>query len=1399
MISSGVASKSLLCSVLDGMHFTVLNWLVLALAMGSQGSEASLGSALKWQLGRRALALRRGKVVPATVEVSVRFRRPPTEDELRNFEDMGVRFFRWRGKVLHVGRIYGADVPWAVLEDLARHPLVERLEAARRVKVVPLLDVSGAQVGAREAWDMGGWPGSLTGKGVRIALFDTGVDLHHPAFWRAGEPVSWVDSDGDGVLTPGVDGIDLDGDGRLTSDEVLRLWKAEVRDPYGRYKVEENFDPYTDWLYLDENGNGRRDSGFRSSGGVLILGEPAFVPEDEDGDGVLEAGEPLRPLNTLKVVASLEGLEGWPVEREGPQLADDPGDPDNHGTPAAGIILGGFPGRRWVGIAPGAELLVVHREGLVPEQFVPWAVEMGADVMVYEFGGWVFEFLDGSSNLERTIDELARKGIVQLTAAGNLAGPTRKKHCRLRIEEEGRTVRVNVPEEYGIRTIYLTFLWRSPEGLDVEVIAPGGLRFRMVPDGEVREVLGLETFGNVETSPRGTHKFDVALNGEEGLEIGVWSFVLKSEGTPFVVEGYLADDVSDWKGGAQFLDFVTDEGTVAWPGTADEAITVAAYDPSGLRNPKGEINDFSGRGPRIDGRRVVDIAAPGSVVFSTWTKEASGSPGCYGPFEGTSSALPHVAGAAAILLQACPYLGHEGVKEALCKGARSDEHTGKVPNDTWGWGKLHIPGALRAAGFSGNLPPLVHDVRAGWREEGWRVEAEVEDPDGISSVWLYFESRGNSGKVPMAWKGGGIYGAEVDVTDTIWCYIKMLDGRGAEGFWPAGAPLRRRMFPPPAIREVGRMGGFCKMSFPGDVDGDLLPDLFACGSLYLNTGGWNLERIQQVSSPLSACWGDYDGDGDPDLYVSGSLYRNEGGRLFKLIGLPGGRGAWVDYDGDGDLDLCVVRGLRVLLYRNLGDGKFEEAEHIGVGSPINDISWGDYDGDGDFDLCVARLGHVDLYRNADGGFEEVSREVGVDVRTCQHVTWVDYDGDGDLDLYIMRPAPNLLYRNRDGTFQEVASEVGVNIPGCAMWMDYDLDGDLDLLGISSRELLRNDGGKFRRVWRSEEPLHGASYADWDGDAVPEIILVGRRPPGHIYRSPLHGNCVALRIWKASGAKVRLTSGDNLQVRQIVADDGLPLYFGLGEADGAEVEVTWPDGRTLTWGCLRSGRAYILGPEGPLDTFVWPGDVDGDGEVGGGDIEALAEYWGLSGPQRPHPSPAWAGQPARFWDPEEATYADADGDGKVDKEDLRLVLKNWGRAFGEPAPRLERREVISEAYRVASKVHNPEVRGKMLSVLRPEMAELGIPSELGLHALPNPFRDGTTFRLRLPFGGRGFLRLYNVLGRPVRTLWKGTWRPGEIFLSWDGRDEGGRKVASGVYIARLEVGGEARATKVLLVR
>jgi hypothetical protein len=66
----------------------------------------------------------------------------------------------------------------------------------------------------------------------------------------------------------------------------------------------------------------------------------------------------------------------------------------------------------------------------------------------------------------------------------------------------------------------------------------------------------------------------------------------------------------------------------------------------------------------------------------------------YVGFGGTSSAGPHVAGAAALLLQADTTLRHRDVRRLLRAGAIADAYTGTVPNTTWGFGKLRINNSL---------------------------------------------------------------------------------------------------------------------------------------------------------------------------------------------------------------------------------------------------------------------------------------------------------------------------------------------------------------------------------------------------------------------------------------------------------------------------------------------------------------------------------------------------------------------------------------------------------------------------------------------------------------------------------------------------------------------------------
>ena len=114
------------------------------------------------------------------------------------------------------------------------------------------------------------------------------------------------------------------------------------------------------------------------------------------------------------------------------------------------------------------------------------------------------------------------------------------------------------------------------------------------------------------------------------------------------------------------------EGTVGSPGAAAKAITVGAVDKRKALAP------FSARGPTLDGRAKPDVVAPGVGIVSTVPPGRTGgagvlSPGrtiLYGPLSGTSMAAPHVAGVAALMLEADPGLTPADVKRILLATAQ---------------------------------------------------------------------------------------------------------------------------------------------------------------------------------------------------------------------------------------------------------------------------------------------------------------------------------------------------------------------------------------------------------------------------------------------------------------------------------------------------------------------------------------------------------------------------------------------------------------------------------------------------------------------------------------------------------------------------------------------------------
>ena len=83
--------------------------------------------------------------------------------------------------------------------------------------------------------------------------------------------------------------------------------------------------------------------------------------------------------------------------------------------------------------------------------------------------------------------------------------------------------------------------------------------------------------------------------------------------------------------------------------------------------------------------------------------------------------------------------------------------------------------------------------------------------------------------------------------------------------------------------------------------------------------------------------------------------------------------------------------------------------------------------------------------------------------------------------------------------------------------------------------------------------------------------------------------------------------------------------------------------------------------------------------------------------------------------------------------------------------------------------------------------------------PNPFNSGTVIRFELPEAGETKLTVYNLVGQKVATLVEGVREAGSYTLRWDGRDDRGRSLASGVYIYRMQSGNDVETRKLLLLR
>ena len=130
--------------------------------------------------------------------------------------------------------------------------------------------------------------------------------------------------------------------------------------------------------------------------------------------------------------------------------------------------------------------------------------------------------------------------------------------------------------------------------------------------------------------------------------------------------------------------------------------------------------------------------------------------------------------------------------------------------------------------------------------------------------------------------------------------------------------------------------------------------------------------------------------------------------------------------------------------------------------------------------------------------------------------------------------------------------------------------------------------------------------------------------------------------------------------------------------------------------------------------------------------------------------------------------------------------------------------------VAIDSHNPSLRyvatphgvfvaGKKSSTAIVEVQTV-LPKHFSLgQNAPNPFNSSTIIPYEIATAASAELVIYNVAGQRVRTFVLGYRSPGEYHIVWNGRDDGGRKLGSGVYLYALKNGVEAAWRKAILVK
>ena len=429
---------------------------------------------------------------------------------------------------------------------------------------------------------------------------------------------------------------------------------------------------------------------------------------------------------------------------------------------------------------------------------------------------------------------------------------------------------------------------------------------------------------------------------------------------------------------------------------------------------------------------------------------------------------------------------------------------------------------------------------------------------------------------------------------------------------------------------------------------------------------------------------------------------------------------------------------------------------------------GDYDRDGNIDLYVSQFrGQTNtLYRN-DGAGRLADVTLGKGIQSLIRYSgaaaaFADYDNDGDVDLYAsMFGDFDRFYADSGNTAYSVAlvgdrgDAVGISVG------DYDGDADLDvyIANQSGRSaLFRNDLEQFTFVDIAAESGTenlalgtGCAFADYDADGDLDLFVVNAHSANRVYMNLGDGTFLDKAV--AFGA------ADTVRARAVIVGD----YDNDGDEDVYIVNEGKAN-RLFQNGGGGNGwlKVSVRGVQSNTDGIGARIEINSDRGSQVRDVNGTA---GLS----------YSSRIAHFG---------LGAAGGVDELTIR-----W------PSGMVDTHRDID----INTSIHIVEGAGAITAV--EEIADDGkAPREFALEAnFPNPFNPTTSIGFSVPQMAQVHLAIYNALGQLVRVLVDEEVVLGRHSVRWDGRDDGGQVLASGVYWTRLRAGERVMTRSMVLLR